>query len=134
MDGSLDDPGISPRAIRSLFEEATKAVTDGDDNDESTLNAWTYKFKFSVLEIYNESILDLLPGHDSSSGSGTVISNAKKDSKDMKAKSKAESGLELRQVSTGSSKDAAPSMVVSGLSIVDVTSADEVDNLLVFCL
>ena len=49
----------------------------------------------------------------------------------MKAKSKAESGLELRQVSTGSSKDAAPSMVVSGLSIVDVTSADEVDNLLV---
>ena len=59
--GSLEGPGISPRAIRSLFEEATKAVTDGDDNDESTLNAWTYKFKFSVLEIYSEAILDLLP-------------------------------------------------------------------------
>jgi kinesin family protein C2/C3 len=49
MEGSADKPGVSPRAIGQLFAVA-------DERDDS----WRYTFTFSMLEIYNESILDLL--------------------------------------------------------------------------
>jgi kinesin family protein C2/C3 len=48
MEGSSEDQGISPRAITELF------------NIVSSLQEWTYLLKFSMLEIYNETILDLL--------------------------------------------------------------------------
>ena len=50
MEGAPSDPGISPRAVRALFETAA-----GYEN-------WAFTFMFSMLEIYNESILDLLDG------------------------------------------------------------------------
>jgi len=48
MEGTKDDPGISPLAISELFN-----VVAGMDN-------WTYQLTLSMLEIYNETIFDLI--------------------------------------------------------------------------
>jgi len=48
MEGLKDDPGISPLAISELFN-----VVAGMDN-------WTYQLTLSMLEIYNETIFDLI--------------------------------------------------------------------------
>ena len=49
MEGSKESPGVSPRAIAELFRVA---------NDLA--DSWQYSFSFSMLEIYNEAVLDLL--------------------------------------------------------------------------
>ena len=49
MEGSSADPGVAPRAISELF----RIISD-------LSGEWTYKINFSVLEIYNENIYDLL--------------------------------------------------------------------------
>ncbi|XP_012941240.1 kinesin-like protein KIFC3, partial [Aplysia californica] len=47
MEGVSDDPGINQRALQLLFEETSDA-------------SWTYDISAGVMEIYNESIRDLL--------------------------------------------------------------------------
>lgn len=49
MEGYGSDIGVSPRAISELF----RLVHEMEDN-------WTFTLTFSMLEIYNETILDLL--------------------------------------------------------------------------
>ena len=49
MEGSRDSPGVSPRAIADLFRVA---------NDLQ--DTWAFSFTFSMIEIYNEAVLDLL--------------------------------------------------------------------------
>ena len=49
MEGKGEDKGVSPRAVQELFLRV-----------ESTKMDWQYTLTFSMLEIYNESILDLL--------------------------------------------------------------------------
>jgi Kinesin motor domain len=49
MEGYGPDKGVSPRAVAELFNIV-----------ESSKNEWSYALTFSMLEIYNESILDLL--------------------------------------------------------------------------
>ena len=108
MEGNVEDPGMSPRAIHALFQEARDAAGDTCD-----LATWNFTFKFSVLEIYNETILDLL---------NSEVVGEKGDKKNLK---KIRQELELRQ--TG--KDGAMSVV--GLTAVDVSCGEEVDALLV---
>ena len=52
MEGSPADHGISPRSVSQLFTILEKVK-----------NEWTYVLSFSMLEIYNETILDLLDNH-----------------------------------------------------------------------
>lgn len=49
MSGSSSDPGINPRALSCLFEKAVERSS-----------RWSYKIKVSALEIYNETVRDLL--------------------------------------------------------------------------
>ncbi|GAQ86176.1 kinesin-like protein [Klebsormidium nitens] len=49
MTGSSSDPGINPRALTCLFEKALERAP-----------SWEYKIEVSALEIYNESVRDLL--------------------------------------------------------------------------
>ena len=49
MEGSPSNPGVSPRAVSELF-----ALVD------SMSAEWSYTVTFSMLEIYNETIRDLL--------------------------------------------------------------------------
>ena len=49
MEGYGPDKGVSPRAVAELFNIV-----------ESSKSEWSYALTFSMLEIYNESILDLL--------------------------------------------------------------------------
>ena len=49
MEGYGSDVGVSPRAISELF-----------DRIASLADNWEYRVEFSTLEIYNESIRDLL--------------------------------------------------------------------------
>jgi hypothetical protein len=49
MEGGTTDKGVSPRAVSELFLIV-----------ESLQNSWDYTLTFSMLEIYNETILDLL--------------------------------------------------------------------------
>jgi hypothetical protein len=49
MEGYGNDKGVSPRAVAELF-----SIVDSSKKDIS------YTLTFSMLEIYNESILDLL--------------------------------------------------------------------------
>lgn len=53
MEGYGENVGVSPRAIRELFRIISEMSED-----------WSYNVTFSTLEIYNETIRDLL---DSSS-------------------------------------------------------------------
>ena len=50
MQGPASDPGVTYRAVKDLFETAERAVMHG----------YTFSFRISVLEIYNERIFDLL--------------------------------------------------------------------------
>ena len=106
--GVGDDAGITPRAIASLFDATKSGDKDDDGNDEGVLS-WTYRFELQILEIYNEKIIDLQ--------SSTVSSG-----KDMKQKSRAESGLDLRQTKTG--------MTVIGLTSTPVSTPAEVHVIL----
>ena len=49
MEGYGGDKGVSPRAIDEIFH-----ILKSLEND------WTYTVHFSMLEIYNETIRDLL--------------------------------------------------------------------------
>ncbi|EDQ91648.1 uncharacterized protein MONBRDRAFT_14574 [Monosiga brevicollis MX1] len=49
MDGPDDNPGLNRRALAHLFEVTAERSAD-----------WTYEIEISVLEIYNETINDLL--------------------------------------------------------------------------
>ena len=49
MEGTADDPGVAPRAVKELFQVIQTMSSD-----------WTYAVTFSMLEIYNENIYDLL--------------------------------------------------------------------------
>ncbi|KAL1006987.1 hypothetical protein UPYG_G00080230 [Umbra pygmaea] len=49
MEGVLKDPGINQRALRLLFSEVTEKAPD-----------WDYKITVSMVEIYNETIRNLL--------------------------------------------------------------------------
>ncbi|XP_026234913.1 kinesin-like protein KIFC3 isoform X3 [Anabas testudineus] len=49
MEGVADDPGINQRALRLLFSEVTEKAPD-----------WDYKISVSMVEIYNETLRDLL--------------------------------------------------------------------------
>lgn len=49
MEGYGNDIGVSPRAISELLKQVEQLQQD-----------WDYKLSMSMLEIYNESILDLL--------------------------------------------------------------------------
>ena len=50
MQGPANDPGVTYRAVKDLFDTADRAVMHG----------YTFSFRISVLEIYNERIFDLL--------------------------------------------------------------------------
>lgn len=50
MQGSKEDPGVNVRAISTLFKVIDERRADG----------WSYTVSVSVLEIYNETIRDLL--------------------------------------------------------------------------
>lgn len=52
MEGHTSDLGVSPRAVSELFVIVEKLKRD-----------WSYVLTFSMLEIYNETILDLLDNH-----------------------------------------------------------------------
>lgn len=53
MEGSADNPGITPRAFAEIFRVA-----------KESWGAYRYDFKVTIMEIYNETIRDLLEvGH-----------------------------------------------------------------------
>jgi kinesin family protein C1 len=56
MEGNSENPGMIPRAVMQIFDTAQGLKSKG----------WTYTFEAYFLEIYNETIRDLL----SSSASG----------------------------------------------------------------
>ncbi|XP_060923548.1 kinesin-like protein KIFC3 isoform X2 [Limanda limanda] len=49
MEGVVNDPGINQRALRLLFSEVTEKAPD-----------WEYKISVGLVEIYNETLRDLL--------------------------------------------------------------------------
>ncbi|KAL7405799.1 hypothetical protein ABVT39_007354 [Epinephelus coioides] len=49
MEGEVDNPGINQRALRLLFSEVTEKAPD-----------WDYKISVSMVEIYNETLRNLL--------------------------------------------------------------------------
>jgi kinesin family member C2/C3 len=51
MEGSTDNKGVAPRAVEELFENIKLQSDTGN---------YEYTVKFSMLEIYNETIRDLL--------------------------------------------------------------------------
>lgn len=97
MEGSTSDEGVSPRAIGELFRIVQSLESD-----------WTYTLSYSMLEIYNESIRDLLDS-SSASASSKGFNPGGKDK------------LDIRQTAEGN--------VVPGLTAVQVTSAAQVAEL-----
>lgn len=55
--GSYDDKGLIPRSLEQIFEAREKLKEQG----------WKYEMQVSMLEIYNETIRDLLSSNKSSS-------------------------------------------------------------------
>ncbi|XP_018413626.1 PREDICTED: kinesin-like protein KIFC1 [Nanorana parkeri] len=89
---SVETMGMIPRAIRQIFSSAAELKTKG----------WEYKFTASFLEIYNESIRDLLANRP-----------------DKKHE------YEIRKVNTTSNE-----VYVTNLRYVEVSSVEEVHDLL----
>lgn len=58
MEG-YDDLGVTPRAMMELFRQI-----------ENVAGEWTYTLSLSILEIYNESIHDLLNNSNSGASKG----------------------------------------------------------------
>ena len=70
MDGPSGDRGVNWRAVRSLFEL-----------QEERGKAWDYTVKVSMLEVYNETIIDLLPStHDSDTGAESKTNSSSSSS------------------------------------------------------
>ena len=90
MDGSKDSPGVIPRTVLELFN----VVRDNPCIE--------YTFSLTMLEIYNETIRDLL------------VSSYERDSKETR--------LDIRHSADGSS--------VSGLTEMDVSDAETVFHVL----
>lgn len=90
MEGSREDRGVSPRAVAEIFRISSTAPQE-----------WAYRLSLSMLEIYNESILDLL------------------DATGSREK------LEVRQAADGKGN------VVAGLTEIDVTTEEQVADLMV---
>ncbi|KAI3810005.1 hypothetical protein L1987_19610 [Smallanthus sonchifolius] len=95
--GSYDDKGLIPRSLEQIFEARQKLKEQG----------WKYEMQVSMLEIYNETIRDLL----SSNKSCSTDSSGNKQQYAIK-------------------HDANGSTHVSDLTIVDVRSSKEVSFLL----
>ena len=90
MEGSPDNAGVSPRAIRELFS-----------NVDAAKDLFEYRITLSMLEIYNETIRDLLDA----GGAG-----------------KKPAGLDIRQTAEGNT--------VVGLSEIQISGADQVQELM----
>ncbi|CAM9964001.1 unnamed protein product, partial [Discosporangium mesarthrocarpum] len=95
MEGPSDDPGVNTRALKELFDLAKERSED-----------ITYRFRISMMEIYNETVRDLLD--PTLSSKGTKSPNA--------ATSK---GLEIRQTVSGGTN-------VPGLTETEVKGMSEV--------
>lgn len=89
MEGSKESKGVAPRAVEELFRVIHQMTSSGD---------YEYDVKFSMLEIYNESIRDLL---------------------DSTPAGKEKEKLDVRQTAEGIN-------VVQGLIEEDVASAERV--------
>lgn len=99
--GSPDQKGLIPRSLEQIFKTKQSLQQQG----------WKYDMQVSMLEIYNETIRDLLPANRSCS--------------DM---SRTENGVAGKQYTI--KHDANGNTVVSDLTIVDVRSSREVSYLL----
>lgn len=71
MEGSLDDIGVIPRALHQIFT-STRSLSE---------KGWEFTLETCYLEIYNETLRDLLSSEQSKldirhSGSKTVVSGA----------------------------------------------------------
>lgn len=64
--GDSSGAGVIPRALFDIFQEKEKVESDG----------WTVDVSLSMLEIYNDSIRDLLPGQPSSSATSNESNSA----------------------------------------------------------
>ena len=118
MDGPSGDRGVNWRAVRSLFEL-----------QEERGEAWDYTVKVSMLEVYNETIIDLLPStHDSDTGAESKTNSSSSSSSSSSGGGggggggSSGAGLEVRQKS---GRKGATSVFVAGLSEVVVSSADD---------
>ncbi|KAL9234140.1 hypothetical protein vseg_009043 [Gypsophila vaccaria] len=95
---SLDQKGLIPRSLEQIFQTSQRLSTQG----------WKYHMQASVLEIYNETIRDLLAPNRSSWESMRT------------------DGASAKQIK----HDANGNTYVSDLTIVDVCSSKEVASLL----
>ncbi|KAL1239698.1 Carboxy-terminal kinesin [Trichinella pseudospiralis] len=109
MEGPENDEncvGMITRAMRQVFQCAADLQTLG----------WTYKFQASFVEIYNESLRDLL-----------VVNNSSNDSASLNG-----GNLEIKLVASSVRPTATTKqeVTVPGLTIEDVASVDQVERLL----
>ncbi|XP_020238802.1 kinesin-like protein KIN-14D [Cajanus cajan] len=105
MMGRPDSPdlkGLIPRSLEQIFQ-ASQSLKD---------QGWKYRMQASILEIYNETIRDLLSSHKSSGNDQTRMENS----------------VPGKQYNI--KHDANGNTHVSDLTIVDVSSADEISSLL----
>ncbi|KAJ8422539.1 hypothetical protein Cgig2_032172 [Carnegiea gigantea] len=98
---SLEQKGLIPRSLEQIFETSQRLSAQG----------WKYKMQASVLEIYNETIRDLLSSNRSSWDT-----------------QRTENGVPGKQYAI--KHDPNGNTVVSDLTIVDVCSSKEVASLL----
>ncbi|KAJ8424941.1 hypothetical protein Cgig2_030897 [Carnegiea gigantea] len=98
---SPDQKGLIPRSLEQIFETSQRLSAQG----------WKYKMQASVLEIYNETVRDLLSSNRSNWDT-----------------SRTENGLPGKQYAI--KHDANGNTYVSDLTIVDVCSSKEVSSLL----
>ncbi|XP_074272083.1 kinesin-like protein KIN-14C isoform X2 [Silene latifolia] len=98
---SLDQKGLIPRSLEQIFETSQRLSAQG----------WKYHMQASVLEIYNETIRDLLASNRSSVDS-----------------MRTDSGVPVKQHAI--KHDANGDTCVSDLTIVDVCSSKQVASLL----
>ena len=103
--------GVSPRAVSELFR-----VID-------TMHDWSFTVIVSMLEVYNETLRDLLHLNNNNNNSNNNSSNnsGSMGKGPVAAKDKNITGLDIRQTNEGN--------VVPGLTEVQVNHPDQVHAL-----
>ena len=104
-----DDRGLIPRSVEQILDTAGRLADSG---------GWTYRLEASFLEIYNETIRDLLRAP---AGSAAAIASGRGGA------SAAPAALSLHQLDGA---DPAGGIEVPGLTHVPITSADDVTAVL----
>jgi hypothetical protein len=123
MQGNSDHPGINQKAITKVFDIIRR-------KSNNPLEKYDYIVELSMMEIYNEEVVDLLPNTKNMNDNEGVKSSSTSSSRNTNIVKRKNGKLEVACI-TGNTNDhdKQPRVVVRGLTSCEVKNAEEANEL-----